>query len=400
MKLFYIIALVMVVLMVASPYQLLPDSMDGGKVVLRYEADGRPVFVESPIVTRGISPSAIKTIDSAVCGDSASGALLGQIYEGLLNYKYLEFDGPIPLLQPCLAEAMPTVSADRLTYTFKLKKGVKFHRNPCFGPLKTFDDIQMINASGEKVPMTVYKTREMTAEDFVLAFKRQADPYNNCILVWPFLVNRIVGLDAWRTKARAQFEAGDFRRYDLPIEGVKAVDRYTLQITLIKPFPQFIYLFAIPNLAPTPREAVDYWLAGLGGSPDRAIPVHDRKVEFKDAESSVGTGPYILKTFKRKDRWVIVRNPDYRFDPYPTKADSQFVKKGFLKDAGKAMPFIDKLVSVYTRQELPAWMLFLKGQRDAAGHYHGRRHDSRSPANLPVGLRRGKSSRRCRGHRR
>ncbi len=367
MRLFYIIALVMVVLMVASPYYLIPDTVGSGEIVLRYEADGRPVFVENPIVTRGISFSAIRTIDSAVCGDTASGGLLGQVYEGLLSYKYLEFDGTVPQVQPCLAESMPTVSADQLTYTFKIKKGLKFHRNPCFGKWKTFDDITAIDASGKKGSMTVYKTREVTAEDFVLALKRQADPYNNCTLVWPFIEGRIVGLDAWRTKARTQYERGDFTRYDEAIEGIKAIDRHTLEITLIKPYPQFVYLFAIPNLAPTAREAVDYWLAGLRGNPKGAIAVSNRDVEFTTAQSTVGTGPYILKTFKRKDRFVLVRNPDYRVDLYPTKADERFAKEGFLKDAGKAMPFIDKMVSVYTQQELPAWMLFLKGQRDASG---------------------------------
>ena len=367
MKFFYIIAAIMVVAMVASPYYLIPNTIGEQKIVLRYEADGRPVFVENPIVTRGISFSACRTIDPAVCSDSTSGALLGQIYEGLLSYKYLEFDGSVPLVQPCLAESMPTVSADQLTYTFKIKKGLKFHRNPCFGIWETFDDIPMIDASGKKGPMTVYKTREVTADDFILAIRRQADPYNNCTLVWPFLEGRVVGLDAWRTKVRTQFEEGDFSRYDANIEGIKALDSHTLQIKLIKPFPQFVYLFAIPNLAPTPREAVDYWLAGLRGNPEGPFAVSKREVEFDTAESTVGTGPYLLKTYKLKNKFVLIRNPDYRFDPYPSKADPQFVKMGFLKDAGKAMPFIDKMVSVYTQQDLPAWMLFLKGQRDASG---------------------------------
>ncbi|MBT7171140.1 MAG: hypothetical protein HN909_05155, partial [Phycisphaerales bacterium] len=360
MKLFYIIALLLVAAMVASPFYLLKTDVVGGSLIRAYDKDGRPVIEHDPVVVHSMYGSAIKTVDPAVCGDVSSGALLGQAFEGLLSYKYLELDGTVPIVQPCLAEALPTVSEDGRVYTFKLKKGVKYHRNPCFGKLH---DVEV-----DGKPYTVYNTHEMTAEDVILAFKRQADPYVNCTLVWPFLRQRIVGLDDWRTKVRMQYDKGDFKRYDESIKGLRAIDKYTLEITLHERFPQFVYLFAISNLAPIPREAVDYWLAGERGNPAGVTPIYDRNPEFTKAEQLVGTGPYLVEKFWPKYRYVLTRNPDFRFDPYPTKGDEQFVKAGFLDPdyTGKAMPFIDRAVFTFTAQNLPAWQLFLQGERDVS----------------------------------
>ncbi|MEL6358959.1 MAG: ABC transporter substrate-binding protein, partial [Bacteroidota bacterium] len=71
-----------------------------------------------------------------------------KVYEGLFEYDYLK--------DPCqlttnLAAEMPTVSADGRVYTIKIKKGVKFHDNPCF--------------EGDQ-------GRELEAKDFIYSLKR------------------------------------------------------------------------------------------------------------------------------------------------------------------------------------------------------------------------------------
>lgn len=63
------------------------------------------------------------TLDPAYMGDDISARIIGNIYDGLLTLK----TDNIYELEPLLAEAMPTVSEDGKTYTFKIKKGVKFH---------------------------------------------------------------------------------------------------------------------------------------------------------------------------------------------------------------------------------------------------------------------------------
>ncbi|MDZ4084951.1 MAG: ABC transporter substrate-binding protein, partial [Bdellovibrionales bacterium] len=71
----------------------------------------------------------VKGLDPASANDQYSATVIAQMYEGLLAYNYLK--RPFTL-QPALAEAMPEISKDGLTYTFKIKKGIKFHDNAAF----------------------------------------------------------------------------------------------------------------------------------------------------------------------------------------------------------------------------------------------------------------------------
>src|SRR3712207_5516216 len=66
----------------------------------------------------------VKGMDPAFGDDQYSGTEIGRVYEGLVQYHYLKRP---PVLVPNLAEALPEVSKDGLTYTFRLKKGVLFH---------------------------------------------------------------------------------------------------------------------------------------------------------------------------------------------------------------------------------------------------------------------------------
>src|SRR2546423_13339796 len=61
--------------------------------------------------------------------DYYSGHVLEAVYDTLLTYDYLA--RPAKLV-PSAAEAMPQVSADGLTYTFRIKKGIYFTDDPAF----------------------------------------------------------------------------------------------------------------------------------------------------------------------------------------------------------------------------------------------------------------------------
>ena len=71
------------------------------------------------------------TLDAHWTTASITETLTNHIYEGLLTLD--DENKPIPML----AEAMPTVSPDGLTYTFKLRRGIKFHN----GKEMTSDDV-------------------------------------------------------------------------------------------------------------------------------------------------------------------------------------------------------------------------------------------------------------------
>jgi oligopeptide transport system substrate-binding protein len=340
MKHFYLIALLVVAILVLFPVFLLsPDAQNEGPEKSIY---------------RLTYPADVKSLDPATCGDEMSSSIQGNFYEGLFTYHYLK--RPLEVI-PLLADSMPRVSADGLTYTIRLKPGILYHRNPCFGAAD----------SG-------WNTRAMTATDLVLAFKRVADYHINTGLAWAFVAGRIVGLDAFRERTRL-YRIGDFSRYDLPVEGLRALDSVTLEIRLNEPFPQFIYVLAMHVYAPIPREVVDYWLTsesdGRGGR--RELPMHERNPEIMEPEEVVGTGPYLLGEMKRKWKIRLVRNPDFRPEYYPYEGQERTAAYpgdsalGLLADAGKRVPFIDEIHFRYVDEQYTSWMLFLSKQVDAAG---------------------------------
>ena len=334
MKWFYVISLAVVAILALSPLVLIPPRSEGqyaGKTVLfdTYNAE-------------------VRSLDPATCGDNVSAAIQGNSYEGLYYYHYLK--RPVEVI-PQLAEGMPEISSDGLVYTVRLKGGVKYHRNPCFG----------VDSDGR------FKTRTVKAADFVLSFKRAADYHIGPGLAWAFISERIAGLDDWREKCKG-YAIGDFRRYDLPVEGLQAVDDLTLRIRLRQVFPQMIYVLAMSVYAPMPREAIDYWLGtaddGRGGR--RPVPLEKRTVEIREAEQVVGTGPYVLTKFVRKGPIVQERNLEFRDDYYSTEGAPGDKEAGLLADAGKKVPFIDVLYRDFVPEDYSAWQLFLTRQVDAS----------------------------------
>ena len=218
--------------------------------------------------------SRIKSLDPARAGDVASSALVGRVYEGLLEYSYL--DRPYHL-QPMLASAMPDVSVDGLTYTFRLRCGIYFQDDACF-------------PGG--------KGRELTAEDFVYSIKRVADLKTASSGYWAFN-NRIVGLDEFRASTAGAAPTD----YNAPVEGLSAPDRYTLQFKLKEPYPQLLWVLAMNYAFVVPCEAVGFYGDDFINHP-------------------VGTGPYILSQYSNNYRIEFVRNPKWaetgRVELYPS----------------------------------------------------------------------------------
>src|SRR4051794_23483238 len=69
------------------------------------------------------------TFDPAVYQDQYSGMVVDQILDAMLTYDYLA--RPVKMV-PNTLEAMPEVSPDGLTYTFRIRKGIYFTPDPAF----------------------------------------------------------------------------------------------------------------------------------------------------------------------------------------------------------------------------------------------------------------------------
>lgn len=264
-------------------------------------------------------PLEIKGFDPSQANDLYSITALAQIYEPLYQYAYLE--RPYKA-EPLLAEAMPEISADKLTYTIKIKKGVRFQDDPCF------------KATGGK-------GRELTAQDFIFSFKRIADKKVNSNGWWIFR-DHIIGLDEFNEKSG---EAKDLKYYDTPVDGLSAPDPHTLVIRLKKPFPQLTYILTMSYTCAVPREAVEFYGEEFLNHP-------------------VGTGPYKLEKSVRAAKITYVRNPTFRGETYPTKGTPEDEKSGRLADAGKPVPFADRVTFHIIKESSVMWLQFLSGNID------------------------------------
>lgn len=257
----------------------------------------------------------IKGLDPIYANDLYSGNEVARVYEGLLEYHYLK--RPYTLV-PNLAEALPEVSADGLTYTFKIKQGVVFQDDEAF-------------PGG--------KGRELVAEDFVYSIKRLADPKLQG-LGWWLLEGKLKGLDQWREEN----SKSETVNYDTKIEGLYAADKYTLVFVLAKPFPQFLYSLAMPFTFVVAKEAVE-------------------KYGKEFINHAVGTGAFVIKNFSPSSKKLeYVKNPTFRKKFFPSDASEEY--KHMLVDAGKEVPFVEAIsVSVITESQ-PRWLNFKKGKLD------------------------------------
>lgn len=229
------------------------------------------------------------TLDPHFTTDIYSLAASGLVVENLYEYHYLKRPRE---LQPLLAESLPLISKDFKTFTFKLKKGIKYQDNPCF---------KSTNGKGT----------EVSAEDFSYSIHRIASP-KKMSPTFSFFENTIEGIDDYHAgKAEA-------------IKGVKVVDSHTLEIKLSKASPRFAFNFTDPRTGPLPKECVE-------------------NLKNDITNTAIGSGPYKIVEWDPNSKLVAVRNPEYKTVAYPTDASPELKAQGLLADAGKPLPFVDKV---------------------------------------------------------
>ena len=202
----------------------------GGSIVITYKDD-------------------VSTLDPAIGYDWQNWSMIKSLFSGLMDYVPGTTD-----LTPDLAESY-TVSPDGLSYTFKLRKGVKFHNG-----------------------------RELVASDIKYSLERVCNSKTQSP------GSGFFGM----IKGQEEMLAGKADS----LEGVKVLDDYTLQFDLVHPDATFLHVMAINFSFAVPKEEVEKWGPDFGKHP-------------------VGTGAYILKEWVLGNKIVWTRNPNYHHHGKP-----------------------------------------------------------------------------------
>ncbi|MEO8477242.1 MAG: ABC transporter substrate-binding protein [Actinomycetota bacterium] len=191
---------------------------------------------------------AVSTIDYSLTA--------GALFEGLYH---VDSSGEIVA---ALADGMPAVSKDGLTYTIKIRPDAMF-AGPNFTP------------------------RAVTAQDAAYGMERALDPNTKPAPSWG-------GGYLLPIQGASEFASGKAQS----VSGIKVVDDATLEITLTQPTSTFIYDLTIATSWPVPEDAVTNAGEKFGDSP-------------------VGAGPFYLAEWNKGRSLVLKKNPGYVDPEFP-----------------------------------------------------------------------------------
>jgi oligopeptide transport system substrate-binding protein len=333
-----------------------------------------------------------KTLDPARSYTSDEWGFIQQIYESPLQYHYLKrpyelipqaaTEVPRPRFFDAEAKELPAdAPAERVAfseYEVRIQPGIMYQPHPAFARDERGNALYLALDEKEiqsKFTLTDFPrtgTRELIADDFVYQIKRLAHPR----LVSPIfghISEYVVGLKELGSALKAENdrlvkEHGerfgsadkglpwlDLRRF--PLTGVTVVDRHTYRIRIKGKYPQFVYWLAMPFFAPVPVEG-DQFYSQRGMNEGRNLTFD---------WFPIGTGPYMLVEHNPNARMILERNPNFRGEAYPSEGAPGDAEAGLLADAGKRVPFIDRIVFSREKEGIPYWNKFLQGYYDQSG---------------------------------
>ena len=247
----------------AAGFALALGSLLGSPAALAQPDPNKVLHASFPTAETGFDPQA--------AGDEYSNSVNRVIFDPLYRYDYLA--RPYKLV-PNTAVAMPDISADGKTWTIRIRPGITFADDPAF--------------KGQR--------RELTAGDNLYAWKRVLDPKMRSNSLQAF-DGHFVGADAVVANAR---ETGKFD-YDVPMEGLQALDRHTIRLKLNFADYELLSNLTTVATAAIAREVVETYADGAGWV----------------MANPVGTGPYRLKDWRRGQRIVLEASPTFRDEFYP-----------------------------------------------------------------------------------
>jgi len=265
--------------------------------------------VAFPVAETGFDPQAV--------GDIYSNYVNLAIFDTLFRYNHLARPHR---LEPNTAAALPEISADGKTWTIRVKPGIYFTDDPAF--------------KGKK--------RELVAADYVYAWKRILDPKTRSNALQTF-EGRIVGAEPVIAKAK---ETGKFD-YDAPMEGLQAIDRYTIRLKLNFPDAELLSNMTTSFLVAVAREVIEAYGDASGWA----------------MANPVGTGPYTLKEWRRGQRIALEANPQFRDERYPDSADPDD-RALVAKLKGKKLPIVRRIEISIIEESNPRLLAFEQGDLD------------------------------------
>jgi ABC-type oligopeptide transport system, periplasmic component len=262
-----------------------------------------------PVDVTGFDPQATNDLYSAHVNNA--------IFDVLWEYDY--YARPLRL-RPSLAAALPEISSDGLTWIIRIKKGNYFADDPVFGG----------------------KKREVTAEDFIYAWKRMLDPKIISPTLWQ-IDNKLVGANELVAEAK---KSGKFD-YDKPIEGLKALDRYTIQLKLTRPDYTLTEMMMGYNWSPVAREVVEKY----------------RDPGGRVMNNPVGAGPYRIKQWVKGNKIVLAANENFREEYFPTEGEASDAET-LARNKGKRLPLVGNIEISIIEEAKPRLLTFKTGALD------------------------------------
>ncbi len=316
-----------------------------------------------------------KTLDPAKAYSANEYLFIAQIYEPLLQYDY--FVRPYKL-EPLTAAFFPTITylnknRERVSldskdlaysiYTIQIKKGILFQPHPAFSQDKKgnyrYWNISADFLQNEKISeLSDFKfsgTRELKADDYIYQIKRLATPSVSSP-IYGLMSEHILGFTEFANrlpKKNSHTTYLDLRRY--PLEGVKKINDYTFEITLVGQYPQFLFWLAMPFFSPIPWEVDKFY----------SQPGMDAK-NLNFDWYPVGTGPFWLRENNPNRRMLLQKNDNYRPYFFPSHGSELDKKAGFMTNAGKKIPMIDSAIYTLEKESIPRWNKFLQGYYDGS----------------------------------
>jgi ABC-type transport system substrate-binding protein len=259
--------------------------------------------------------------DPVQVSDLYSRTVVANIFEAPLTFDYLARPYKV---KPQTAEALPEISPDFKRFVFRLKRGIYFADDPAFKG----------------------KRRELTAEDYVYSIKRHYDPRWKSPNLYLLENARLLGLSELRKEAETKKQPFDYER---PVEGIRALDRYTFELQLAEPAPRF-------------HQRIMTDAAAFGAVAREVVEAYGDKI----MEHPVGTGAFMLSEWRRSSRMVLTRNPNFRELYYDEEAPADDPRSQAIARAlkGRRLPMVDRVEVAIIEESQPRWLSFLNRQSD------------------------------------